>query len=597
MNAHEFPEAEKKGVYRAIFERRDMRSFKPDPIPDLALARLLDAAHHAGSVGFMQPWNFVVIKNHATRARVHELFQKERQAAALFFDEPRRHQYLSMKLEGILESPLNLCVTCDQTRGGVVLGRNSIPETDVYSTVGAIQNLWLAARAEGIGVGWVSILRNPELRSILDMPPHIIPVAYLCLGYVEDFPERPVLETRGWRHRLPLTDLVYYERWGCEQHPDWAALSQSIIAIQGENMSSHLSETENASRVLDVIRSIPPLDDKAMQAARARHDQLTKPQGSLGRLEALSIQLAGIAAQPRPHFKQPVIVTMAADHGGVRQGVSAFPQEVTPQMVANFLHGGAAINVLARHVGARVVVVDMGVAADLDAHPDLVDRKIAKGTRDFSVGPAMAREEARRAVEAGIEIVTREIERGADIIGTGDMGIGNTTASSAIVAAITRRPVAQVTGRGTGVDDVGLARKIATIERALEINRPNPNDAFDVLADVGGFEIGGLAGVMLGAAARRVPVVIDGFISGAAALVAYGLAPAVQQYLVAAHRSVEIGHRATHEYLRLEPLLDLNMRLGEGTGAALGISLCVAACKILDEMATFADAGVAEKSA
>ncbi len=345
------------------------------------------------------------------------------------------------------------------------------------------------------------------------------------------------------------------------------------------------------------IAQIQPLDEDAMNAARARQDQLTKPQGSLGRLEALSVQLAGITAQVRPRFKQPAIITMAGDHGVARQGVSAYPAEVTPQMVLNFLRGGAAINVLARHVGARVVVVDIGVASDLPAHSELVNAKIAKGTRDFSIGPAMTREEARRAIEAGIEIVTREIERGADIIGTGDMGIGNTTPSAAITAAITRRPVKQVTGRGTGLDDAGLARKIATIERALEINKPNPNDGLDVLGDVGGFEIGGLAGVMIGAAARRVPVVIDGFISGAAALIAYTLAPAVQPYLIAAHRSVEIGHRAILDYLRVEPLLDLDLRLGEGTGAALGISLCLAAAKILDEMATFAEAGVSGKSA
>ena len=355
--------------------------------------------------------------------------------------------------------------------------------------------------------------------------------------------------------------------------------------------------------IAETIARIQPLDMDAANAARARQDQLTKPQGSLGRLEALSIQLAGITAQSRPRLNHPTIITMAADHGVTRQGVSAYPSEVTPQMVLNFLHGGAAINVLARHVGARVVVVDMGVAADLPAHADLVNVKIAPGTRDFSISPAMARDEARSAVEAGIEVVTREIapstntQGGADIVGTGDMGIGNTTASSAIVAAITRRAVAEVTGRGTGVDDAGLARKIATIERALTLNQPNPVDALDVLSDVGGFEIGGLAGVMIGAAARRVPVVIDGFISGAAALIACVLAPAVQPYLIAAHRSVEIGHRAVLEYLHLEPLLDLDMRLGEGTGAALGISLCLAACKILDEMATFAEAGVSERDA
>ena len=344
------------------------------------------------------------------------------------------------------------------------------------------------------------------------------------------------------------------------------------------------------------IEQIQPLDINFLNAARARQDQLTKPQGALGRLESLSIQIAGVCRQVRPRINQPVIITMAGDHGITRQGVSAYPSEVTPQMVHNFLLGGAAINVLARHVGARVVVVDMGVASDLPAHPELTNCKVAHSTQDFSQGAAMTREQAQRAIEAGIEIAMREIDAGADLIGTGDMGIGNTTPSSAIVAAITKRSVAEVPGRGTGVDDAGLSRKIAMIEQALKINQPNMNDGLDVLSKVGGFEIGGLAGVMIGAASRRVPVVIDGFISGAAALIAYTIAPSVHPYLIAAHRSVEIGHRVMLDHLKLHPLFDLDLRLGEGTGAALGISLCIAACKILDEMATFADAGVAEKS-
>jgi len=245
------------------------------------------------------------------------------------------------------------------------------------------------------------------------------------------------------------------------------------------------------SLLAETIQKIQSLDERAMQAARERQYQLTKPAGSLGRLEEISIQLAGITGQPRPRFKQPVVITMAADHGVAQQGVSAYPREVTPQMVLNFLRGGAAINVLARHVGARVVVVDMGVASDLPPDSDLVIIKIAFGTRDFSQGPAMTRDEAQRAVEAGIEVATREIGRGADMLATGDMGIGNTTPSSAIVAAFTRRPVAELTGRGTGVDDAGLARKVAVIERTLKVNRPDPSDALDVLSKVGGFEIGG----------------------------------------------------------------------------------------------------------
>ena len=346
--------------------------------------------------------------------------------------------------------------------------------------------------------------------------------------------------------------------------------------------------------VEELIARIGPLDEAAMAAARARQDMLTKPRGSLGRLEALSVQLAGITGNPRPSLQHKVIITMAGDHGVVAEGVSAYPQAVTPQMVYNFVRGGAAINVMARHVGARVVVVDMGVAAALEAHPNLVDKKVALGTGNIARGPAMSREQAVRALLAGAEVVEAEISRGLDILGTGDMGIGNTTPSTAIAAALTGRTPAELAGRGTGVDDAGLARKVATVQRALTTNQPDPGDALDVLAKVGGFEIGGLAGAILAAAAHRRPAVIDGFISTAAAMIAVRLAPQVRPYLIAAHRSQERGHALMLEWLALAPLLDLDMRLGEGTGAALGISLAEVACKILGEMATFGEAGVSE---
>jgi nicotinate-nucleotide--dimethylbenzimidazole phosphoribosyltransferase len=344
------------------------------------------------------------------------------------------------------------------------------------------------------------------------------------------------------------------------------------------------------------LREIKPLDKKAVAAARARQDTLTKPLGSLGRLEELSIKLAGIKGEPIPKINHKAIVTMAADHGVVAEGVSAYPQAVTPQMMLNFLRGGAGINVLARHVGAKVIVVDMGVASDLEPHPALLSKKIAHGTSDMARGPAMSQEQAMKSIKVGLEIVEREAEKGLDIVGTGDMGIGNTTSSSAITAAITGEKVAKVTGRGTGIDDKQLARKVKVIERALKVNKPNADDAIDVLAKVGGFEIGGLSGVILGAAAHRIPVVIDGFISGAAALIAVGLSSRVKDYLIASHCSVEIGHKAILKYLGLKPILDLELRLGEGTGAALGIFLAEAAAKILAEMATFAEAGVSEKS-
>lgn len=340
---------------------------------------------------------------------------------------------------------------------------------------------------------------------------------------------------------------------------------------------------------------IPPLFTAVQEQARARQAQLTKPAGSLGQLEDISIQLAAITGQLRPSLANKAVIVMAGDHGVAAEGVSAFPSEVTPQMVLNFLHGGAAINVLARQAGARVVVVDMGVASDLPPRPGLQTRKIARGTQNMAALPAMTRPQAEAAIATGLEVVNAEIANGLDLVATGDMGIGNTTPSAAIVAAITGRPVAAITGRGTGVDDAGLARKINTIERALHLHAPNPHDALDVVSCVGGFEIAGLAGVIIGAAARRVPVVVDGFISSAAALIAATLVPEVKPYLIAAHQSVEIGHRAILEHLGLRPLLNLNLRLGEGTGAALAFNLIEAAVRILNEMATFAEAGVSNK--
>ncbi len=344
-----------------------------------------------------------------------------------------------------------------------------------------------------------------------------------------------------------------------------------------------------------LISSIQPLDADAMSVARARQDTLTKPAGSLGRLEALSVQMAGITGRARPTVTHKVVIVMAGDHGVVAEGVSAFPQAVTPQMVFNFLQGGAAINVLARHVGARVVIADLGVAVEMGAQPGLIDRKVAAGTANIAVGPAMTRAQAEQAILAGAAIAAAEIERGLDVLATGDMGIGNTTPSAAIAAAVTGRPAVEICGRGTGVDDAGLERKRSAVARALVVNQADPADGLDLLAKLGGFEIGGLAGAILGAAAARKAVVIDGFISTAAAIVAATLAPQVKGYLIAAHCSQELGHRLMMEWLGLTPLLDMQMRLGEGTGAALAMSLVEASCKVLDEMATFGEAGVSGK--
>src|SRR6266496_1424628 len=336
-----------------------------------------------------------------------------------------------------------------------------------------------------------------------------------------------------------------------------------------------LEQDKDMQRVLELAASIETLDEEAMEQARARQQVLTKPAGSLGRLEELAIQIAGITKQAIPVIERKVVIVMAGDHGVTAEGVSAYPSAVTPQMVHNFLRGGAAINALARQAGARVNVVDVGVAADLH-HPDLIERKVAYGTANMALGPAMTRVQMLEAIQAGIDVLEAQRVQGADLVATGDMGIGNTTASSAITAAILQLPVAQVTGRGTGLNDDQLIHKISVIERALALNAPDAHDPLDVLMKVGGLEIAGLVGVILAAAAQRIPVVIDGFIAG--------------------HTSVEQGHGLILKRLGLRPLLDLELRLGEGTGAVLAMGIIEGALHTHREMLTFAEAGVSTRT-
>jgi len=343
------------------------------------------------------------------------------------------------------------------------------------------------------------------------------------------------------------------------------------------------------------LERVGPLDEGAMAAARTRQDLLTKPTGSLGRLEELSVILAGIRGTVTPSFPVKAVAVMAADHGVTAEGVSAYPAEVTPAMVANFAAGGAAINVIARHVGARVVVTDVGVNADLSALQGVRHRKVRWGTANMAQGPAMSRGEALQAISVGLELVDELVSEGVSMVATGEMGIGNTTASSAVIAALTGRPVAEVTGRGTGIAEQTLPHKVAVVEKSLAVNQPDPADPVDVLAKVGGLEIAALTGVILGGAAARIPVVMDGFISSAAVLAAVRMCPAARPYVLPSHVSAELGHQVVLDELGLAPLFDLQMRLGEGTGAALAMSILDAAAKTLAEMATFESAGVANR--
>ncbi|MGG4551863.1 nicotinate-nucleotide--dimethylbenzimidazole phosphoribosyltransferase [Paenibacillus humicus] len=343
--------------------------------------------------------------------------------------------------------------------------------------------------------------------------------------------------------------------------------------------------------ISDIIGLIAPLQKKAAESAAEHLDRLTKPPGSLGKLEELAVQLAGITGQVKPSFPQRAIIVMAADHGVCEEGISAFPAEVTPQMVLNFLSGGAAINVFARQASAEVLCVDIGVNAEL-SHPDLLERKVRMGTANMALGPAMSRAEAEAAVLAGVAVVKEAVNKGTTLFVTGEMGIGNTTASAAIMSVLTGIAPAECVGRGTGIDERKLEHKASVVERAIAVNQPDANDPLDVLSKVGGLEIAGLTGVILGAAAHRCPVVIDGFISSIAALVAQRLCAETASYMVASHHSQEPGHIQVLRELGLSPMLELNMRLGEGTGGALALHLIDGACRIMKEMATFESAGI-----
>lgn len=343
----------------------------------------------------------------------------------------------------------------------------------------------------------------------------------------------------------------------------------------------------------NTIRAIKTPDSKTYDEAKERLRNQARPAGSLGILEDVSARLASMFKTLDVRLTRKRIVTCAGDHGICAEGVSLFPPEVTPQMVYNFVHGGASINVLAKHAGAKVSVADLGVNWDFEPNLAIFHKKVRKGTANFAKEPAMTRAEAVRSIEAGIEIVNELwAKEPIDLLGTGDMGIGNTTPSTAIIAVFSGLSVSTLTGRGTGIDDKGLNRKITAIEKGLNLHKPNPKDPIDVLSKVGGLEIGGLAGLVIGAAAKGIPVICDGFISTAGALIACKLAPMAKAYLFASHNSVEIGHKFMLDHLGLEPLLDLQFRLGEGTGAAVAMELLDASTRVLADIKTFEEVAI-----
>jgi nicotinate-nucleotide--dimethylbenzimidazole phosphoribosyltransferase len=563
-----YPEHEREAVYRVIAERRDIRRFRPDPVPEEVLRRVLEAAHRAPSVGLMQPWRLIVVRDPATRVAVRRLAQRERIRQADRFDA-RAREFLDQKIEGVVEAPLGICVCCDHGDPGVeVLGRGTIPETDVYSTACAVENLWLAARAEGLGVGWVSFYRPEDLRALLGIPARVDPIAYLCVGWPDERPVRPGLEAAGWSERAPLDAVVMEERWDGEE-PAGSGATQAP-------------------------------DRTALSAARDRLDRLVKPAGSLGAIEALIERWAGIAGAPPPARVRAGVLVCAADHGHVRHGTSLFDSAVSAQVTGAAARGETAVGVLARQGGHDLLVADLGLAGPTPA--GVRDAKVAPGSADMTEGPALTPEQLDAALMAGAELAAELGERGADCLVLGEIGIGNTATTSALACALTGAAPVDTVGRGTGLDAAGLERKRSLVAQALERNGASAGGPLDrdgapaggreALLAVGGLELAALAGAVAEAARRRLPVLLDGYAVTVAALAAVRIDQGVGEVLIAGHRSAEPGHARVLEELGLEPLLDLRLRLGEASGALIALPIVEAAGALHASMATFEEAGI-----
>lgn len=550
-------------VHRVIAERRDIRRFRADPVPDDVLERVLVAAHHAPSVGFMQPSRFIVVRAIETRVALHRLAQRERLRQAERFGE-RRGQFLDLKVEGIVEAPLGICVCCDHgDPDQEVLGRGTIRGADIYSTACAVENLWLAARAEGLGVGWVSFYRPPDMRALLGIPPRVYPLAYLCVGWPDERPVRPGLESAGWAARMPLEEVVMQERW--DGAPDTAGRAEPACRPATPNRAAAI-------------------------AARDRLDRVIKPSGSLGALELLIERWAAVTGSPPPSRLRAGVLVCAADHGHLVHATSLFDGSVSARVAAAAARAETAVGVLADHGGHLLLVADVGLRGVTP--PGVKPCKVAQGSADMTLRQALSAQETEQAIAAGRRLADELIDQGVDCLALGEIGIGNTATTAALACALAGISPALAVGRGTGMDAAGLAHKRAIVEKALALHGTAraPEDA---LCALGGLELAALAGAVLQGASRRVPVILDGYATAAAALAAVRIQPLAAQALIASHRSAEPGHQAILTELGLEPLLDLRLRLGEASGALLALPLIQAAGALHAEMGTFAETHVA----
>lgn len=579
-----------------LFElRRDTRHFTADAVPDSVLEKALAAGHMAPSVGLTDATRYYIIRDPALKLEIKSLFDCSNfKALDSIATTDKKNQYTALKLEAILDAPIGLVICYDRSvLNDFSIGTIATNETIKFSAVCAAENIWLSLTGQGYSMGWISILNYYHFKKLLSLPDEIEPLGYFCIGKpATDYDHQPMLQQLGWKNKLlkPIvTEICLSPGYADLTSPEAADLNSFKTVLL--NAALFNIKLNDQPVQLSTENSVRTHKSHLAKELTARINQKTKPEGSLGMLEKLAFQVGMVLNNTRPELIKPHLVVFAADHGIAAHGMSSYPMEVTRQMVLTFLEGGAAINVFCRQHAIELVLVDAGVNYDFSPLQKIVNQKIGKGTASFLSGPAMTGQELKLCFEKGASIVTKLAGDGCNIIGFGEMGIANTSSASALMSVLCKIPIADCVGKGTGINDAQLSHKINVLEAAIK-NYSGDDSAMSYMAWFGGFEIIQIAGAMLEAHRQNMVFMVDGFIATVAFLAAFILDKSIIENAVFCHESGEKGHRRLLEFLQAEPLLKLNMRLGEGTGCALAYPLIRSAVSFLNEMATFENAAI-----
>ncbi|UOX32537.1 nicotinate-nucleotide--dimethylbenzimidazole phosphoribosyltransferase [Flavobacterium sediminilitoris] len=557
-----------KDLYEIITSRRDTRHFTTDKVPNEVLEKAIEAGHHAPSVGLTDATRYYVIESVSIKKKIKELFLTYHEKAAnATDDEAQKESYLKLKLEAIEEAPIGMVIAYDRSvLDSFTIGTIGSNEAIKFSAVCAAQNIWLSLTEQGYSMGWVSILNYYDFKSILNIPEHIEPLGYFCIGKpATDYGNQPMLQQLHWKEKKTVANVI------------------KVKEIQEVTKTTFTIEKETTFKSEDLVQKL-----------QYKIDHKTKPEGALGLLEKLALQIGLAFKTETPQIQNPHIVVFAADHGIANHGVSAYPQEVTRQMITNFLEGGAAINVFCKQSNIALEIVDAGVNYDFPTNINLINKKVAKGTQSFLQTAAMSYTEMELCFQNGATVVNEIHQKGSNCIGFGEMGIGNTSTASVLMTVLTSFSIEECVGKGTGVTNEKLENKINILSKAIQ-NYTGSNELEELIAHFGGFEILQMAGGMLQAYQNNMLILVDGFISSVAFLIAYKKKPAIKANTIFCHCSEEKAHKTLLDYLEVEPVLHLNMRLGEGSGCAVAFPIIQSAIGFLNEMASFESSGVSNK--